>query len=268
MFKNLMHSILVIAILSFGLTACGDNSTGTTEEQPPGLPNLEYSQPDVSYFENTNVKTKSASENFLTAKGTVLSYSSISSIGLLYTGILQSVPQGEATFSNGVWEWVFSYNYQGASSEMRMTAEESGNSISWDVFWSYSDSEVTIENYKLMEGTTQNNGLTGNWIYNSFEAESSTPVPFLTSSWVTDGESESEIIIEILDESSGDVTISYDKVGAEFLMLVDQGAAAENTEIGWNTDSNLGYIQLGSNAPLCWDSSNNTVVDITCSTPG
>jgi hypothetical protein len=121
-----------------------------------------------------------------------------------------------------------------------------------------------------MEGTTQNDGLTGSWTFNTFDDQSDTPIPFLTSSWVTDGESESEITIEILgDGSSGDVTISYDKAGSEFLMLVTQDeAGSENIEIGWNTDTNLGYIQLGSDEPLCWDSSNNTVVDVTCSIPG
>ncbi|MDX1585827.1 MAG: hypothetical protein R3222_03750 [Balneolaceae bacterium] len=265
MYRKSSITILTFVIaIFFGITACGDNSTSVTEEEPPALPNLEYSQPDVSYFENTTVKLKSASQNFLTAKSTVLSFSSLSSIGMLYGNILQSAPQGEGSLNDGTWEWTYSYNYQGASSEMRVTAQESGNSISWAVYWSYSDSEVTIEDYKLMEGTTQNDGLTGNWTFNSFGAESSTPIPLLTSSWVTDGEGESEIDIEILDDSSGDVAISYDKAGSEFLMQVTFETGGDNTEIGWNTETNLGYIQLGSDAPLCWDSSNNTVVDISC----
>ena len=264
--RKFLQSFLAIAIITFTFTACGDNSTGTTEEEAPELPNLEYSQPDVSYFENTNVSTKSVSNNFLAAKSTVLSFSSLSSIGMLYGNILETAPEGEASFSDGVWEWTYSYSFQGASSEMRITAEESGSSISWAVYLSYSDGEVTIENYKLMEGTTQNDGLTGNWTFNSFETESSTPVPFLTSSWVTDGESESEITIEILgDGSNGGIAISFDKADAEFLMLVNsQSAGDDDTEIGWNIDTNLGYIQQGTEEPLCWDSSNNTVVDVTC----
>lgn len=266
MYRKLISTVLATAIVIFGLTACGDNSTGATEEEAPTLPNLEYSQPDVSYFENTTVKAKSASQNFSTAKSTVLSFSSISSIGLLYGNILESAPQGEGSLNNGTWEWTYSYNYQGASSEMRVTAQETGNSISWEVYWSYSDNEVTIEDYKLMEGSTQNDGLMGNWTFNSFETESNTPIPFLTSNWVTDGESESEITIEILDNSSGDITISYDKVSTDFLMQVTgEGTGGDTIEIGWNTETNLGYIQMGSDAPLCWDSSNNTVVDISCS---
>lgn len=266
MYRKLIFTVLAIATATLVLTACGDNSTGATEEEAPALPNLEYSQPDVSYFENTTVKTKSASQNFLMAKSMVLSYGSISSIGMLYGSILESAPQGEGSFNNGTWEWTYSYNYQGASSEMRVTAQENGNAISWAVYWSYSDTEVTIEDYKLMEGTTQNDGLTGNWTFNSFEAESNTPVPFLTSNWVTDGEGESEITIEILDNSSGNITISYDKVSTDFLMIVTgEGTGGNDVEIGWNTDTNLGYIQQGTDTPLCWDSSNNTVVDISCS---
>lgn len=263
--------ILAVALLNFGLAGCGDNSTGATDEEPPSLPNLEYSQPDVSYFENTNVPAKSISNNFLTAKSTVMGYSSISSLVMLYGNILSTAPQEEASFNDGIWEWIYSYSIEGTTSEMRITAEESGGSISWAVYWTFSDGEVNVEDYKLMEGTSQNNGLTGNWIFNSFEAESNTPIPFLTSSWVTDGENESEINIEILDGSSsdGDVSISFDKVGAEFLMLVTvEEASSENVEIGWNTDTNLGYIQQGSDDPLCWDSSNNTVVDTECSIPG
>lgn len=270
--RKYLHTVLALVLLNLGIAGCGDNSTGTTDEEPPSLPNLEYSQPDVSYFENTTVKAKSASESFFTAQNTVLGYSSLSSIGFLYGNILESAPEGDASFNEGVWEWTYSYSFEGASSEMRVTAQESGNSISWAVYISYSDGEVSIENYKLMEGTTQNDGLAGTWTFNTFDDQSDTPIPFLTSSWVTDGESESEITIEILDDNSGsngNVTISFDKVGAEFLMLVTmEEAGSENIEIGWNTDTKLGYIQQGSNEPLCWDSSNNTVVDVECEIPG
>ncbi len=119
-----------------------------------------------------------------------------------------------------------------------------------------------------MEGTTQNDGLTGNWTFNSLEPESNTPIPFVTSSWVTDGEEESDITIELLDssDSSGNITITYDKSGSEFLMLIEmEELGSDNIEIGWNTETNFGYFQEGNNDPLCWDSSSGTVVDTTCS---
>lgn len=269
MLKNTLIKLIAFAVLILFISACGDNGTEATEGEAPSLPNLEYSQPDISYFENTQVQGKSNSNNYLAARNTVLGFSNLGNIGIIYGNILATAPQGEVTFNDGLWEWSYGYSFQGVSSEMRITASENGNSTSWAVYWSFNDgTDMGFEDYKLMEGTTENDGLTGNWTFNSLEPESSTPIPFVTSSWVTDGEEESDITLELLDstDSSDNITITYDKSGSEFLMLIElEEPGSENIEIGWNTETNLGYFQEGDSDPLCWDSSSGIAVDSSCS---
>ncbi len=130
MLKNTVIKLLAFAGLILFISACGDNGTEATEAEAPSLPNLEYLQPDISYFENTQVQGKSNSNNFLAARNTVLGFSGLSSIVTIYGNILTTAPQGEVSFNDGLWEWSYNYSFEGLSSEIRIEASENGNSTS------------------------------------------------------------------------------------------------------------------------------------------
>lgn len=269
--KKLKITALFIA-LAVIVSACGDSGTNSSEGSPPALPNFEYSQPDVSYFESTNPKAKSASPNYLAARNIVLGYSSITNFGQLYGSFIQSAQASEARFNDGVWEWTYGYSFQGVSSEFRMTAQEAGGAINWSIYWSADDGQgMSFEDYNLMNGTTRNDGLTGDWTFNSLDPSTNTSTPLYTSTWMTDGESESNIEIEIFDanDSSDNLTIIFEQIGSEFILngnYVD--TAQDDIEIFWNPDVEHGYLQEGSDERLCWDSSLATVEDATCSEVG
>jgi hypothetical protein len=268
MLAKKLKNIAVLLIFAVSLSACGDNGTGADEGNPPQVPDLEFSQPDFSYFQNNTVQGKSVSNNYLAAQSIVLGFSGVTSIGQIYGGFLSSAPQNEASLEDGVWEWAYSYSYMGASSEMRMTAEESGGATSWAVYWSFSDGQGnSVEDYNIMNGTIQNDGLSGDWTFNSLDPETNNEVPAYTSSWIADGEGEHSLDLEIFDESSSSVEtlINFDKTGDEFLMTASGSSAVE---VSWNPDSGLGYIQQDMSDPLCWDSSGATIVDVECSALG
>lgn len=274
MLQNTLLKLFAITLALFFFSACSDSGTDAIEdndnpnpiEEAPALPNLEYSQPDISYFENTSVQNKAISNNFLFAKNLVMSFSSLNSFVTLYTNIIASAPQEEGSFDNGVWEWTYNFSFEGVTSEIRITASESANGFTWEIFISLDDGEISIEDYKLMEGTTQDEGLSGSWTLNSPEPETDTPIPFLTTSWETDGETVSQIITEFFDESGSidNLSISFERNDNEYLMNMDFADASEDKfEIFWDTAAAFGYIKEGNDDPLCWNSS-ESVIDISC----
>ena len=272
MLKNTLLKLIAITVTLLFFSACSDSGTNAIEdndnpvEEAPALPNLEYSQPDISYFENTSVQNKAISNNFLFAKNLVTSFGNLNSIVTFYTTIISSAQQDEGTLNNGVWEWTYDFSFEGLSSEIRITASESANAITWEIFISVDDGDNSIEDYKIMEGTTQDEGLSGSWTLNSPEPETDTPIPFLNTSWETDGETVSQIITEFLDESGsmGSLLINFDRNDNEHLMNLDFADASEDKfEIFWDTAAAFGYIKEGNDDPLCWDSS-ESVIDISC----
>lgn len=268
MLAKKLYKIAALLIVAVSLSACGDSGTGAEEGNPPQVPDLEYAQPDFSYFQNNTVQGKSASNNYLMAQSFALGISGVTSLGQIYGGFLNSAPQNEASLNDGVWEWTYSYSYMGASSEMLMTAEESGGATNWAIYWSFDDGQGnSIQNYNVMNGTIENDGLSGDWTFNSLNPETNSSVPVLTSDWIADGEGEHAIDIEIYDEdtSSIETVINFDKTGDEFLMTASGNST---TEVFWNPETGLGYVQQGTSAPLCWDSSGTTIEDVDCSALG
>lgn len=260
--KSVSYALL-IAILFIGLSGCGDDSTSTDIEEAPQTPNLEQAQPDVSFFEENNLQKEIATEgattnNYNQAKSTVLFNSILFSFGQSYNMLFTEASQEEATFDNGVWEWAYSYNYQGVSADFRTTAEEVANSMRWATFWSYDDGQdISFENYKVFEGTISNDESSGDWTFYAPDPELEEETPFMTSTWDITSETEKEIILEIFgeaidEENTGKVaTVYFEQNGAEFSMTFEF-TDDENYLVTWNTDTNIGSITFGGET-LCWD---------------
>ena len=251
MLNNTIFKLIAFATAILFLTACGgDSGTDAIEEDAPSLPNLEYSQPDISYFQNAKLKTKVNSPNYNLAQSIVIGLSGISSTGQVYSAFLESAPSNESSFNDGVWEWSYNYSYGGLSSSMRLTAEESGSQILWALYWSFDDGAGNaIEEYMVMEGTTSNEGLEGEWFFNSLDPDTNTPFTIFKSSWMVSGETEKEILLELFEEGNpdGTITVDYDQNGNDFLMNANFPDDTEsNYEIFWNPEAGFGYIQQGT----------------------
>lgn len=264
--------ILSVAILLFGLSACGSDATGPDVGEPPAIPNLENSQPDVSYFGGAGQKVSSElpSVNFQTAQNLALTFSSFSAIEQLYSGFMQGAENSSASFQNGVWEWTYSHTYQGTNSSVRLTAEETNNAVNWDLFFSVDSPEITFEDYKMMSGSTQNDGSQGDWTFNSIFNSSGTEIPFLESMWMVDSNNNEETLDVVVydDQGVAVATIDYSRNNNEYLMMINiTDSNTSDAEIFWDTNAEIGYIMQNSER-LCWQGTAQSATDVVCSDVG
>lgn len=276
MAKQILYYAVAVVML-IAITACSDNSSGTEEAEPPAIPNLEYAQPDVSYFtgfdflaatDKTNILSESTS--FAEAQNIILSFSSFSTFGQGYTDFIRN--SDDATFNDGVWEWRYEFSFQGITSSIRLTAEEEGPVINWEVFNTLEGAGLEPEELNVMSGFTRNDGLQGEWTFNSLFGDSETP--FMVSEWTAESETERQLNTVIYDEFSGNTEeiyaeIDFSQSGSEYLMNTEFADNTEfpDTEIFWNTASDIGYI-IQNGEKRCWQGRGQNATNISCSEVG
>ncbi len=261
--KKISYALL-IAVLFVGLTGCGDDSTGPdVNEDPPQMPDIEKAQPDVSFFQENNPQKAATDElnetnNYNQARMTVLWNTMFFSFGQSYGTLFSQANQEEADFNNGVWEWSYTYNFEGMSASYRTTAEEVGNSVKWATYWSYDDGQGdSVDNYKIFEGTVSNDESTGDWTFNAMDSDLQQEVPFITSTWNYTSDTEKEINLTMYgdaidDESANETaTIDFEQNGADFSMDLNF-ADGEDHLVTWNTDTSTGSI-TSDGETVCWD---------------
>lgn len=269
--KKISYALL-IAVLFVGLTGCGDDSTGPdVNEDPPQMPNIEKGQPDVSFFQENNPQKAATDElnetnNYNQARMTVLWNTVFFSFGQSYGTLFSQANQEEADFNNGVWEWSYTYNFEGMSASYRTTAEEVGNSVKWATYWSYDDGQGdSVDNYNIFEGTVSNDESTGDWTFNAMDSDLQEEVPFITSTWNFTSDTEKEINLTMYgdaidDESANETaTINFEQNGADFSMDLNF-ADGEDHLVTWNTDTNVGSI-TSNGETVCWD---ENFQDVSC----
>jgi hypothetical protein len=252
-----------ILLLAVCFTACSDNSSGPEGgEEAPEIPDITaQAQPDISFFQNTNPTAASIKrytnftvENFNTAKGFVLGGAGFLSISQLYAGFINPAQQGEANFINGQFVWEYNFSPGGQSVSIRTTARPQGNGFKWATFISGDDGEGNVlSDFKIMEGTTSNDGAQGDWTFFTFGDEDNSTI-FLTSSWNVISETESTIDLQVFGDGEEEGTISYQENGAENLMSIDFSDEEGQVEVLWNTDTSVGYFMQGTERN-CWDGS-------------
>lgn len=262
----------MLMLLTVTLISCSDSGTDASEPEPPSLPNLSaYAQVETDYFQNMGSEASPAvtnSINYATAQSLVLGFSSLSMIGQVYTGFLSSAQSSNAEFNNGIWEWDYSYNYGGNSASVRLTAEEQNTAVDWDVFITLSSPELNFEDYNVMSGTTQNDGLQGQWTFNAFQ-EGGTETALLESEWTAESETERQLSVDIFDNGTTTASINYDQAGDEYTMMIDfTDESTSDTEIYWDTNADVGYIDRDGEDKKCWQGSGQNAADVACSEVG
>lgn len=237
--------------LTAALLGCGDNSTGPDPSEAPELPELqnEQAQMDVSFFQNTNPKALAAAasattNNYEDGQSTALGASGIFLNGNTYQGFISAAGQQDPSFNNGVWEWTYSYSYQGTSLEIRTTAEELNNEVRWAQYWTYSDNEGnSYDDYKIFEGTVSNDGSSGSWTFNALDPNGTQEIPAIETSWEITSDTQKELLAEFYDNSGNLVgTYEYIQDGAEHTLTISP-VGESPVIVFWNTDTGAGYIQ-------------------------
>lgn len=257
-----------LLILVIGLASCGkDNSTGPEPtEEAPSLPKLEKAEPDITFFEDSSTKFSTSENqsiaNFYLAKSMVTSMKAFFRIGNMYGAFLNPANNSEATYNNGVWEWNYNISQNGNTVDIRTTAEKmSDGSIKWAMYWSVDTESITLDNYKLLEGTVTEDGKEGGWSFNSLNPETNEEVVAMTADWEITSDVEKDLTIKVYDAGTLSATITYQRNGAEYTMTIDNSSQTNNVVISWNTDTKTGSI-VYEGTEKCWDSE---FQDISCS---
>jgi hypothetical protein len=258
-------------ILIVGLIACGDDSTGPDVDpgEPPSLPSIqsEDAQPDVSFFEEhqpkqvgTNVLSETT--NYYEARNIAL-FQGTSSFAFagVYSGFLMEGGREDAVYEDGMWVWEYSYSYETESVSLKLTAEEVANGYQWAMYWSWDDGEVSIEDYKMMEGIVSEDGNSGEWTFNAIDEQTSEERVAYTSEWEVTSDTEKNMSVNWYDETGNStLTVEYDEDQPEFYMTFTYPDDPDIV-LYWNTDTQEGYFEKGGDQK-CWD---ENFTDVPCS---
>lgn len=265
--KRISYALL-IAILFVGFTGCGDDSSSTgpdvnNKDNPPQIPDLtEVAQPDISYFEENNPQGQKAKgeqildnhySNFTTARFKAVFGTFFASFGQLYMGFLNPAYDESPDFNDGQWEWTYDYSHEGESISMQFLAEDQGSSVSWAMFIAYDDGQGGGYDYKVMEGTTYDDGSQGSWTFNAYEEDGTTETPAAKTEWDVTSDTERTIKTELYnDDSTLDTTFDYEQNGVEHTMVFTDGGSSDTDTVFWNTDTKTGFV-IEDGEKMCWD---------------
>lgn len=241
--------LFLLCVLIIPLAGCDNNSTGVTSSDHPALPELEKSQPDLSYFEKDPTSTENS--NFLQAKRLVAFGSSFLFIGSAYDEFIEAARNEDADFDGGVWIWNYSTQYQGVEAEMILTAQELDGGTEWILTGSFiSNQGNRIEDYRFLEGTVSLEGTGGEWTFNALMPQGAEEIPVVITNWQITDETQKTITAEVYINGEPSGTISFEKDRPEYILTADLGVQGE-VIIFWNTETNAGFIDQGGQRS-CW----------------
>lgn len=263
--------LIILFIISF--SGCGDDGNSTGPDTDPGkapeIPDLTVvAQPDISFFENNDPQAQKSKQilddhysNYSTARFKAMFGTFFASFGQIYMGYLNPAYDESAEFKDGQWEWSYNYSAEGQSISMRFTAEDLGSSTRWAMFLSFDDGQGGgYDNYKVMEGSTSNDGAQGNWSFYTLNQDNSETLAASTE-WNVISETERTLTTKIYDEGSVSTTFDYNQSGVEHTMTFEEAGTSDIDTVFWNTDTQTGYV-IEDGTRSCWD---ENLENIACS---
>jgi len=247
LFRQFTLSLLFGFILLF--TACSDDTVSDTEAEEPELPETSPVEVDVSYYEDANTEPTEEYQTFNMADAYAQSsngvLSSYAGLGQFYMGF-GSGEDGD--YSNGVWTWEYTVN----GLTVRMTAEDTGPGIEWNLFFDGTDPETgqTWDNQRFMYGFIDHDNENGEW---SFYAGNSDSEPVLFYEWEYFSESDYLIEFTLQEGDSGETSqLTYLREGAINTIESSGFYGNSNTVLYWNTDAGTGYLDENGDR-MCWN---------------
>lgn len=241
-----------------------DHTIEALFEQEPDLPETTPVQVDLSYFDESNAGTDAEYQPFNTASNyagmantTLQSYMSF---GQIY---FEMSTNEDTAYEDGMWVWEYTYE----SITIRITAEDIGEGIEWNMYLDGTDPETgeNWDNQRLMSGYTTHDDGYGEWSY--YSADPGVTEPILYYEWEFSSESDYWMELTITDDETGEVGIlTYVKDGADNTIdFVDLLQDNSTMIVYWNTDSNTGYMEEVGVEKVCW---NDSYVSTSCTELG
>ncbi len=259
---KLTTSFLVIIGMLI-LHACSDdNGVAPDPGMEPQVPVLQQVDIDNSYFQNNEPDPEAESENpdlfqpFLTAKSIVTSMKEgVQGAIELPSFFLLITSQRDPVFSDGLWEWDFTYTVAGSligedqdfDVDALVTADlnEDANSVDWEFRFSGENTPFgNLENFLLMTLNTTLDNSSGSLQFFSPEAPGN---PIVDLEWdVNLPESRSvSLTFAEQDEESDEMSImnaNYLEQEDEFSLTVSDDSPETPITVDWNTSTPGGSI--------------------------
>jgi len=267
--KSIKHvkRTLLLGIFLFMLAGCSDSPTSNKQDDKPAFPDFDLIQMDVSYFlqrqpfkidGNNTLNDNAYSEAYTYAVNAANLLNAYGATGFAYFGLAElAQPQ----FADNMWNWTYSYQTPGVFTEMKLTSKPANGGYDWNLFLTVDiTGGESINNQKIIQGFTSNDGNSGNW--SLFPAYQGGTTPILEFSWNIKNESEMDMMFKIFAEGSNSLVpifeVNYQSNTPDYMINYINRESSWEKDIYWNTTSLTGYI-VEDGIKSCWNQNLETV---------
>jgi hypothetical protein len=269
MMKNITSLLIVLFISSAIFSGCKKD-----KGDPPALPPAESMAIDFSNF----ASAKKSMEQLPSPKGTENSNweyaATVAGVWKLIINLTLAVPvaafeasvnQQPEHLSDKTWQWNYSVTYLNTLYKARLTGQSGSSEVSWKM---YITREGTggFEEFLWFEGTSSNDGTSGQWILNQ---EPASPVTFLQIDWAKTASTVGNIKYTYLkNDAFKNSYIEYgltnNPLNAFYNIHYYNNVKFSDVIVEWNTSTHNGRVKssdyLGDANWYCWDANRiNTV---------
>lgn len=269
--------LISITVLNLIFISCEREKSTSPPELPPyesmAIDFSDFLQNQKSAVDELKVAEDVTSNNYGFASLNVGLFSFFLSVVLaMPTEAFWSSFSADPVFiGDATWQWTKEYTALSSSYTARLTGQVRANDVKWEMYISKSGVGA-FDEFKWYEGTSANDGNSGQWILNYNNEH---PFPVLQIDWESDGEeigviTFTNIMEETLAGETNDEYGSYIEVGKIMgdldayydIYMADTGY---DVDIEWSTTEYNGQVMCPAwfqdSDWHCWDSNG---YDITC----
>lgn len=275
-----IFNLFIILILAGALAACDSSTSSSADEDPPEPMEFSDIEMDIEIFQQGggtvpqfNTKNMAAEVAQYLSEGTKNTDFTPYDFAGLWALAAESIFQSYAAFPNvyfnenmwgdgqlegDTWVWEFSQSVEGESITMRVTAEEVGNMVNWELRYSFSaPGEEDIDNALMLSAELQSDGTTGTWAIHDFGEADADNTPAIEFEFMIEDDITTFLEMRVFDEVDG----NFENLLYE---VVDQTASLSfllgdvpTTYIEWDRESWEGFVEsddYNNGIRSCWDS--------------
>lgn len=266
------YNILVLAFISFwliiGLSACGDDSTSSGNEEncnsltlPTALAPVQIS---VDYFNTNSFPNEEQYMTYQQVKSIAMSgngFLAFSGNAALISTFLSLAPslgiQPESEGGNCVWNVNLAEDFPqfGLNLNVTVIANQSNDRVNWEVLLTgeLSDGQ-NVDNFLFLDGFTSNDESTGEW--NGYDPENPGSSAY-TYTWDIESENDYELNFNVFQEGTTVGTVNYVRNGVENEMFFSSEGQI-TADIYWNEETDSGSIEQEGEPKMCYEDFENS----------
>ncbi len=280
--SNLLN-LFIILMLAVAIAACDSSTSSDTSTDPPEPMEFSDIEMDLELFQQAgrtapefDTKNMAAQVAEYLGEGaeneqfTPYDFAGLwalaadavfQSYGMLPNVYFNEEMWGEGTLDGNTWVWEFSQTVEDESITMRVTAEEIEDMVNWELRYSFSSPDESIENALLLSAEVRTDGTAGTWAIHSFAEDTGDDAPEIEFEFLIEGDITTMLEMRVFDEVDG----NFENL---LYQVVDQTASlsfllgdALTTYIEWNRETWEGFVEsdeYNDGVRSCWDSNLQT----------